>query len=199
MTTRALSVRLAGVIAAALPLAACISFGAEPPASLATLTPTATLAAGTVRTASDGQTVIVSVPIVPQELSTPRVPVQTGATSVAYLKDAQWIDVPNRLFRELLAETIAATTGRAVLDPRQSSLAGGIRIGGRLNQFGLDSASRSVVVIYDATMAREGAKALQTRRFEARVPITAETPAAGLPALNQAANQGAGEVAGWVG
>lgn len=191
--------RLALPVLAALPLAACISFGAEPPDTLATLTPASPVAAGAARAARDGQTVIVSVPVVPQELSTPRVPVQAGATAIAYLKDAQWVDAPNRLFRDVLAETIQSRTAHAVLDPRQAAIAGGIRLGGRLTHFGLDSTSRSAVAVYDATLVRgPDGKAAEVRRFEARVPVTAETPAAVIPALNQAANQIAVEVADWV-
>lgn len=186
------------VLAAALPLAACISFGAAPPDSLLSLTPDATLPAGTARTARDGQSVTVYVPSVPQELATPRVPVHASATSIAYLKDAQWVDAPNRLFRELLGQTIAVRTTRVVLDPRQSSLAPGIRLGGRLADFGLDSPSRAVVVTFDATLARGEKIPVETRRFQARVPVAAETVAAVAPALNQAANQVAVEVADWV-
>ena len=191
--------RLALAVASALPLAACISFGAKPPASLLSLTSVTTLPADTARTARDGQTVIIAVPGVPQELATPRVPVHAGPTAVAYLKDAQWVDAPNRLFRELLAETIAGRSNRVVLDPRQASLASGMRLGGRLTAFGLDAPSNSVVAVYDATLVRGEKQAMQTRRFEARVPVTAQTVAAVAPALNQAANQIATQVSDWLG
>ena len=197
--SRRSALRLAAAIAAALPLAGCISFGAKPPASLLSLTADSTLPAGTARTARDGQTVIVLVPTVPQELATPRVPVHSSPTAVAYLKDAQWIDVPNRLFRELLGETIAGRSARVVLDPRQAALAPGMRLGGRLVEFGLDAPSNSVVAIYDATLARGDKQPVETRRFEARVPVSAQTVAAVAPALNQAANQIAVEVTVWVG
>ncbi len=193
--------RLALPVIAALPLAACLSFGESPPDSLSTLTPTSAVPAGQARAARDGQTVIVAVPTVPQELSTPRIPVQSGATAIAYLKDAQWVDAPNRLFRDVLAETIQSRTAHAVLDPRQAAIAGGIRLGGKLTQFGLDSASRTAVAVYDATLVRgkDGASTGgEVRRFEARVPVTAETPQAVVPALNQAANQIAVDVADWI-
>lgn len=194
MTVRALL-----IVAAALPLAACISFGPKTPASLLSLTADTSLPAGTARTARDGQTVIVYVPTAPQELATTRVPVHTGPTAIAYLKDAQWIDTPGRLFRELLGETIAARTARVVLDPRQAALAPGMRLGGRLTDFGLDVPSHSVVVTYDATLARGEKQPVETRRFEARVPVSSETVTAVAPALNQAANQVAVDVAAWVG
>ncbi len=187
------------VVAAALPLAGCISIGAKPPASLLSLTADASLPGGTARTARDGQTVIVAVPTVPQELATPRLPVHTGPTAIAYLKDAQWVDVPNRLFRELLGETIAARSSRVVLDPRQAALAPGIRLGGRLVEFGLDAPSNSVVAIYDATLARGEKLPVETRRFEARIPVSGQTVGVVAPALNQAANRIAGDVARWVG
>lgn len=186
------------IAAALLPLAACVSFGEKPPATLMTLTATAELPAGPARPARDGEAVTVLPPTVPQALNVLRVPVQTGPTSIAYLKDAQWVEAPNRLFRNLLAETIAAKTGRPVLDLRQYSLTPGIRLTGRLQQFGLDATSRQVVIVYDANLARGGGD-LQTRRFEARVAVSAEDATTVATALNRAANQVAGDVAEWIG
>lgn len=187
------------IVAAALPLAACISFGPKTPETLLALHAGTSLPAGPARTAQNGQTVIVGVPIATQELSTQRVAVRAGPTAVAYLKDAQWLDVPNRLFRELLSETIATRTARVVLDPRQAALASGMRLGGRLSGFSLDAPSRSVVVTYDATLARGEKQPVEVRRFEARVPVGDEMPASVGSALNQAANQVAVEVATWIG
>ena len=45
---------------------------------------------------------------------------------------------PAHLFRDLLAETIRARTDRPVLDPRDYHLAPGLRLTGRIQQFGLD-------------------------------------------------------------
>jgi len=186
-------------VAAAVPLAACLSFGAKPPESLLTLTPATTVAADTARSAADGQAVVVITPSAPAALSTLRVPVQASATQVAYLKDAQWADTPAKLFRGLLAETIAARTGRVVLDIRQFSVSPGIKLSGGIKAFGLDHPSGSAVVIYDAALARSGRDQLETRRFEARVPVSDERPGPLGAALNQAANQVAVQVADWIG
>ncbi len=185
------------IAAVLLPLAACVRIGEKPPASLMTLTSAAALPAGPPRTARDGQAVAVLVPSVPQALNVLRVPVQTGPTGLAYLKDAQWVEPPARLFRNLLAETIAARTGRPVLDLRQYSLAPGMRLAGRLQQFGLDAGSGEVVVIYDATLAR--GNDVETRRFEARTKVTREEPGPVSAALNQGANEIAVQVADWIG
>jgi cholesterol transport system auxiliary component len=48
-----------------LPLAACISFGAEPPPSLLTLTPTSPVTAGQSQTASADRSITIAVPVVP--------------------------------------------------------------------------------------------------------------------------------------
>jgi cholesterol transport system auxiliary component len=189
--------RLLLALAAAVSLSGCISFGKDPPDRLMTLTSDATLPAATSRTATAAQTVTVMVPNVPQELNTLRVPVRTGDTELAYLKDAQWVEMPNGLFGRLLSETIAATTGRVVLDPRQFAFDPGVRLAGTLQSFGLDASAMEVVAVYDAALAR-GENGVETRRFEARVPVTEDTGAAVAPALNQAANQIAGEVARWI-
>jgi cholesterol transport system auxiliary component len=55
-----------------------------------------------------------------------------------------------------------------------------------------------VIVVFDAVRPGPG-DAVQTRRFEARVPgVTADVASVG-PALNQAANEVAGQIADWVG
>lgn len=186
-------------IAAAFPLTACLSFGEAPPATLMTLSSTATLPAGTARTARAGMAVVVLPPSAPQELSVLRVPVRSSPTELAYLKDAQWVEPPTRLFRNLLAETIATRTGRPVLDLRQYAMAPGARLSGRLANFGLDAPSMNVIVTYDAALARPNVEGVETRRFEARVPVSAPLPGPVAIALNQAANQVADEVAAWIG
>jgi cholesterol transport system auxiliary component len=55
-----------------------------------------------------------------------------------------------------------------------------------------------VVAIYDAALARQGG-GITSRRFEARVPVAVADAANVSPALNQAANQVATEVAAWIG
>jgi cholesterol transport system auxiliary component len=142
--------------------------------------------------------ITVVVPTVGQELRTPRVPVRTGGTQVAYIKDAVWVEAPNALFGRLLSETIAARTGRVVLDPKQFTLDPGIRLSGTLDTFGIQADRMEAVLVYDAALARGGDR-VETRRFEARVPVAAVDAASAAPALNQAANQVAAEVAAWIG
>jgi cholesterol transport system auxiliary component len=184
--------------ALAMALTGCISFGAEPPDSMLTLTSTATRDAGAGRTVTSAEAITVMPPIVPQEIRTQRVPVRTGATQVAYLKDAMWVEMPSALFGRLLGETIAARTGRVVLDPAQFSLDPGVELSGQLQSFGIEANSSEAVVVYDAALARGGG-AVETRRFEARVPVGAIEAGSAGAALNQAANQIAVEVADWVG
>ncbi|RJF94023.1 ABC-type transport auxiliary lipoprotein family protein [Sphingomonas cavernae] len=194
MKTRTLS-----ALVAAFVLAGCISFGAEPPPSLLSLTPEATTAAGTSRTIAPGEAITVLPPRVPAALATNRVPVQADATNIAYVKDAQWVDNPNRLFRALLSETIAAKTGRVVMDFRQFSFDPGVRIGGELRNFGVDAQAMEAVVTYDATRTLPGSDRIEERRFEARVPVTEVRAGPVGVALNSAANKVAADVAAWIG
>ena len=185
------------VLAAALAVSGCLSFGAKPPPTLMRLT--SDVQPGTsARTAGPGAAITVVPPSVPAELMTPRVPVRTGTTQVAYVKDAQWVEVPAILFARLLSETIAAKSGRVVLDPKQFTFDPGQRLTGTLHTFGLDADRMQAVLIYDAAVSR-GKDAVETRRFEARVPVAALDAASAPAALNQAANQVAAEVAAWVG
>ncbi|HYD14209.1 MAG TPA: ABC-type transport auxiliary lipoprotein family protein [Allosphingosinicella sp.] len=183
---------------ALLALAAC--FGGSAPDQLLTLTAAEARPAATPRTAGQGEAITVAVPSLPQALRTTRVPVYVNETTIQYLKDAVWVEQPGALFARLLGETIAARTGRVVLDPSQYSHDPGTRISGTLVRFGLDPNAMQVVIVYDAAMARGGPTGgVVTNRFEARLPVAEATPAAVAPALNQAANQLAGEVAAWIG
>lgn len=189
MTRTIIALALAGT------LTGCIRFGAEPPKSLLRLTPAEQIAPGAGQSVAPGEAITVFPPGVPAELANNRIPVRTG-TSVAYVKEAQWVEPPNRLFQRLLSDVIAARTGRPVLSGRQFTVDPGMRVTGQLQAFGVDEASLTAVVLYDAVAIR--GTDVRTRRFEARVPVTEIEMAAVGTALNQAANQVAAEVADWV-
>lgn len=187
------------IVLSALPLAACISFGAEPPPSLLTLNPAATVPIGPAQNSDAAQSITIRVPSTPQELAVERVPVRATDTSIAYVKDAQWVEPPARLFARLLSDTVTARTGRIVLTGRQSNVDPGALLSGELRNFGLDAATSEAIVTYDGALLRQGASTFEKRRFEARVPVTAIDAANAAVSLNQAANQVAGEVSDWVG
>lgn len=192
-----MTARLLPPALAALALAGCLSFGADPPDTLLTLTAAEAPAAGGGGPAALVEAVVVSEPGIPDSLRTNRIPVQSSDTEIAYLKDAQWVSTPDKLFRQLLADVIAARTGRAVLDPLQTTVLPGARLTGRLQAFGLDARTMQATIIYDAVLSR--GDAVDTRRFEARVPVSVAETTAVAPALNQAANQVASQVADWIG
>jgi len=183
--------------AALAALSGCISIGAEPPEALLTLTPTSAVPGDRVARAAAGEAIFILPPAVPAALATTRVPVHASATQIAYVKDAQWVDQPGRMFQRLLSETVQAKSGRAVLDPRQFALDPGLRLSGHLLHFGIDAARSEAVVVFEAALLR-GAT-VETRRFEARQPV-AEIEAESVgEALNEAANRVATDVAGWIG
>jgi cholesterol transport system auxiliary component len=181
--------------AAALALTAC--FGGKTPATLLTLTPAAPPAANTQRSVAAGEAVVIEVPVVAKELRQVRVPVLEAPGRVTYVRDLQYVDTPDRLFQQLLSETVRRTTSRAVLDPRQTAVEPGVQLTGTLQRFGYDVASGQVIVTFDAAAARPGANRLELRRFEASAPSDGTAASVG-PALNQAANAVAVQVAGWV-
>jgi cholesterol transport system auxiliary component len=184
-------------MAAALALSGCLSFGAKPPPTLMRLTSDAQPSASS-RTGLAADAITVVAPSVPGELRTVRVPVRAAGTQVSYLKNAQWVELPGLLFSRLLSETIAAKTGRVVLDAKQFTFDPGQRLTGTLHTFGIDADTSEAVLVYDAAVAR-GKDAVETRRFEARVPLAVVDAATAPDALNRAANQVAAEVAAWVG
>jgi cholesterol transport system auxiliary component len=182
-----------------VPLAGCLGLGGKPPKALLTLTPTATLPVGATQNSATAKTVTIIVPVVPQSLAVARIPVTTGDT-VAYVTDAAWVEPPQRLFARLMSDTIAAKTGRVVLSTAQSYSDPGARLSGELRNFGFDGSTNEAVVTFDGALIRgSDANRVEKKRFEARVAVSPINYTTVGPALNQAANQVAGEVADWVG
>lgn len=187
-----------GLALLALGLASGCFGGGSAPSELLTLTPTQAVSAGTTRTAAEGNALAVLTPSVPRAINTRRIPVYVNAITIEYLVGATWVEEPQELFRRLLSETVAARTGRLVLDPNNFAQEAGSTLSGQLLQFGFDPTRMETVVVYEAALNREG-QPLRTQRFEGRVPVTAQDAASVTPALNQAANQVAEQVAAWVG
>lgn len=180
-------------------LSGCISFGSKPPASLMTLTSAASVPPGQTQTSATAPTITILVPGASQALSGVRIPVQESQTAIAYVTKAQWVEPPNRMFVRVLIDTIPARTGRVVLSSAQSFSDPGAVLSGELRNFGVDAATSEAVVTFDASLIRVSGKVVEKRRFEARVPVTPIEAAPVGVALNQAANQVAGEIADWVG
>ena len=188
-------------VALALALGGCAGLlggGGKPPPYLFTLTPDAPGPGAIVRTAGAGQAVTIAVPAVSKELNTVRVPVQVSPTVVQYVPNLQWVDTPDHLFKNLVAETVRRTTSRVVLDAGETTFDPGMVVSGQLRRFGYDAQTGQAIVEYDAALSTAGANQVQTRRFTATVPADGSSTTVG-PALDRAANQVALEVAKWIG
>ncbi|MEO5587821.1 MAG: ABC-type transport auxiliary lipoprotein family protein [Novosphingobium sp.] len=185
-------------LAAFLALTGCVSFGGgKTPPTLVSLTAASAPAAGSNVRGTLKEALVVAEPETDRRLAVQRIPVQIDDANVAYLQDAQWVERPARLFRSLLAETIRAKSGRLVVEDNQAEATGSTRLGGRLLDMGYDARRQAVVVRYDAIRESAGG-VIATRRFEAVVSgIQPKTAFVG-PALNQAANDVARQVADWV-
>jgi cholesterol transport system auxiliary component len=189
---------LPATLALALALAGCVSLAPDPPESLLTLTPLRTAPAGSTASGEAASALAVIEPDADQRLNVVRVPVQTSDSSLAYLQDAVWVEKPARLFQQLLSETVRAGGQRLVVGEGDLGYSAATKLSGRLLDMGYDASSGAVVVRYDAIVQTPDGK-VRTRRFESRVAGVEPEAAAVGPALNDAANQVAGEVADWVG
>lgn len=197
------TLRTMTVAAAALALSGCLGLGGgKPPPSLLSLTAAKVAPAGALASGTGATAIMVMEPETDKRLAVQRVPVQISASSVAYLKDALWVERPARLFRGLLAETLRAQTqqaggARLVLEDDQAAPLVSTRLSGRLLDMGYDARDMTAVVRFDAF--RTGPKGeFSTKRFESVVPGVAANSAAVGTALNKAANDVAGQVAQWV-
>jgi cholesterol transport system auxiliary component len=193
------------VAPAAMALAVCgcslsglLGGGGKSPATLLTITPEAPATGEFTRAAAAGQAVTVNPPVIGKELRTVRIPVQVTPTDMQYVTDAQWVDTPDRLFANLLSETIRRRTNRVVLDPNLTGLDPGLIVAGQLQSFGFDASSGQAVVRFDGTLSTAGGTRVETRRFEATAPSDGTAASIG-PALNRAANEVSYKVADWIG
>ena len=184
--------------AAVLALSGCISLGAKTPAQLLDLTATSTAPAGHAVSGTSETALAVLDIQAPQEVDVTRVPVQINGSSVAYLKDAQWVEKPARLFGRLPSDTIRAKGNRLVLSGTDLGDTASTKLSGTLSAMGYDPAQGAVVVRFDAVL--QGAdRQIRTKRFESVVPGVAAQAVPVGAALNQAANDIAAQVAQWVG
>jgi len=181
---------------AVLLLGGCLSFGPKVPATLFDLTPDTVAAPGSGTSGTLESAILVLEPEAEQRLDVTRVPVQIDDANVAYVKDAMWIERPARLFQRLVAETLRAKGSRLVLDTDPGA-GNTLRLGGRLLDMGYDARTLEAVVRFDAVRTQPGGR-IDTKRFEARVPVVSAKPAVLGPALDSAANQVAIQVADWI-
>jgi cholesterol transport system auxiliary component len=189
---------LAAVALGGCSLSGLLGGGGKPPLMLQTLTPEAPDPGNIARNAAAGQAVTIETPVISNELRTVRVPVQVSPTDVQYVTNLQWVDTPDRLFQNLLEQTVQRTTNRVVLNPSQTGVDPGVTLHGELERFGYDAQTGQVVVAYNASLATADGTQVQTRRFEATAPANGTGASVG-PALNHAANQVAMDVAKWIG
>ena len=182
----------------ALSMGACVSFGGKAPPSMLVLTATNNVANGATKSGASGDALIVLLPETPRKLDSNRVPVQIDDSSIAYIKDAVWADKPSRLMQLLLMETIAAKSGRLVLNETDAGGKAQQYLSGSLLEFGVDAAASEAIVVYDAVKLIRG-QSVEKKRFEAHRPVTAVEAAAAGRALNEAANDVAVQISDWVG
>ena len=185
-------------VAGTLLLSGCLRLGGKTPDQLYRLTAEDAAPAGSSASGLVSDAIVVLDPEADRGLDVLRVPVRVDSSTVAYLKDAQWIERPTRQFRSLLAETLRARTGRLVIEGGDLETSGSIRIGGRLLQMGYDAPTQSVVVRFDAVRGAGAGQPLETRRFESVVANVAPKAVEVGPAINRAANDVARQVADWV-
>ncbi|KHK93613.1 ABC transporter [Novosphingobium malaysiense] len=187
------------IAASCLALSGCLSLGGKTPDELFRLTPEETAPAGSTARGPLSEAIVVEDPEADRSLDMLRVPVRVDASSLAYLKNAGWIEKPTRLFRSLLAETIRARTGRLVVEGGDFEMTGKTRIGGRLLEMGYDAQKSAVVVRFDAMLSEGlGPERVVTRRFESVVNGVEPKAQYVGPAINQAANDVAQQVADWI-
>lgn len=187
-----------GALIGFLLLGGCVSLGGgKAPSELIGLSATASAPVGTLGSGSMADALLIIDPETDRRLDVNRVLVNVDETTVVYLKNAQWIERPARLFRRLLAETARARGKRLVLEGSDDRTGAKSVLSGRLVDMGYDAQRKAVVVRFDAL--REDANGqMESRRFESVVNDVRPKTRYVAPALNRAANDVAGQVADWL-
>ncbi len=185
------------LIASAITLSSCVSFGGEAPVSMLTLSADATLPSGSGNSGMAKDALVVLAPDVPRKLDTNRVPVQIDPGNVAYLKDSLWTDKPAILIKQILTETIAAKNGSLILSEVEAAGKAETYLSGQLSEFGIDESSMEAVAVFDAVRLRKG-QPIEKKRFEARESVSRIEPRQAGAALNMVANKLSTEVANWL-
>lgn len=193
-----ITARAIGAAAALLALSGCLSLGAKVPDQLLNLTATSTAPAGSAVTGTSQSALAVIDIQAPQALDVTRIPVRINGSSLAYVKDAQWVEKPARLFERLLSDTLRAKGNRVVLTGSDLEDTAANKLSGTLSAMEYDASQGAVVVRFDAVL-QNGSKDIQTKRFESVVPGVSPQAASVGDALNRAANDVAAQVAAWVG
>lgn len=184
-------------VLAAMLLGGCLSLGGKVPDTLFTLSAEKPVAAGTAISGKPAEAVVVFEPETDRRLAVQRVAVQIDPTNVAYLQKAMWVERPARLFQTLLAESIRSKSGKLVMLADDNPGTGAVRLSGRLLDMGYDAPGLRVVVRFDAVRT-DGTGTVSTKRFESVVTGVSAEAVQVAPALNQAANEVAGQVADWL-
>lgn len=195
-TRRAARLLIPALALAPLLLSGCVRFGAKPPNSLLTVESRSVVPPGASIQPGAGSLVLADFGN-PRALSTVRVAVRASDSSYAYVPKGVWVDQPRELFRDVLAETLAARNGTLVLDPGEFSTGDVTRLTGELLAFEIDARSRQAVVTFDATAVRPG-NVVQSRRFSATAPVSSIDKDHVAGPLGQAANDVAVQVADWL-
>ena len=177
----------------------CVKLGAEPPERLLGIATEARVASGADQSAAAKTAFFVEMPNVPKAIATQRIAVRADANGYAYVPKALWVDTPAHQFQSLLGETIAAKTGRLVLDPGQYVAQASQVLHGELIEFGVDAPGNRAVVTYEASLISTDGQTVRRQRFSASRPV-AKIDANNVAApISAAANQVASEVADWIG
>lgn len=197
---RGAALSLAALLAGCGPL---VSIG-EPPATPARLYALRAAAPGDAGPAGVPgaalRTVVVEAPLPAAALRTLRIPVVTGDTSLAWLKEAQWLEPPARQFQGLLLETLGAQPGLAALDARVHSGPAQLRLAGTLDALGVDvrDPARPVArVRYTAVLSGTRGVLVATAPFEATRPVDPAQPESVVRGLSEAAHEAARAAALW--
>jgi cholesterol transport system auxiliary component len=198
MQRMTITARAIGAAAALLALSGCLSLGAKVPDQLLNLTATSSAPAGSAVTGTSQSALAVIDIQAPQALDVTRIPVRINGSSLAYVKDAQWVEKPARLFERLLSDTLRAKGNRVVLTGSDLEDTAANKLSGTLSAMEYDASQGAVVVRFDAVL-QNGSKQIQTKRFESVVPGVSPQAASVGDALNRAANDVAAQVAAWVG
>jgi cholesterol transport system auxiliary component len=189
------------VLAVLLSGCALAKLGADPPAPK-TYDLVAPLASGFVAGKRTGVQLVVAEPTAVRAVAGDDILVKPSPASVTYLADAQWSDTLPRLLQARLIETLeGAAAFRAVGDGRER-LEGDVELLTQIRAFEISTDDAGTmrearVDLFAKLVDAKSGRALSSGTFADRQPVSGTNAAAGVDALNRAAQTVLPQIAEW--
>lgn len=147
-----------------------------------------------------GTQVLIAEPVADQALNSSNIVVRTGSFAIEYLSGAQWSDRLSALVQQRLGEAFDSSNRFGGVGLPGQGLAIDYQIVTSVQRFGIDATGNRAEVTIEAKLVNDrNGVVVGSRRFDAKVPVSAQSGSATLvAAINAAFAAVAEDIVVWV-